>query len=115
LLFLISHEQSKEAKKALLELEEFFGRGGKPNNTKSVSAIDFVLPKQAAYAGSKEERQAVFSFLPQHHVDSIPIESRDAFGLQLTEDGMVEEQSVAYQALDAHKGSTARKKLYSPN
>lgn len=113
-----SHNQSQEAKKAISELEEFFDRGGKPNNTNNVSAIkdiknSFVLPKQAAYAGSREKRQALFSFLPQHHVESIPIEIRDAFGLQLTEDGIVEGKSVAYQALDAHQGSTARRKLYS--
>jgi len=109
-------ELSQEAKKALNELEEFFDRGGKCDGDKDTSdkiSNSFILPKQASYAGSKEERQTEYSFLPQRYIDAIPIEIRDAFGLQLTEDGRVEDQSVAYQALDAHKGSTARRKLYS--
>jgi DEAD/DEAH box helicase domain-containing protein len=106
------NELSQEAKNALHELEKFFDRGGGKDKAAKVSN-NFILPKQAAYAGSKKERQTAYSFLTQQYIDAFPVAIRDAFGLQLTEDGTVEDQSVAYQALDAHKGSTARRKLYS--
>ena len=109
-------EISKDARDAMGELRKFFNRSGKKDlddlNT-SKEESDFILPKQAAYAGSKEKRQSQYQYLSRRHVDLIPSEIRDAFGLQLTEDGREEESSLAYQALDAHKGSFARRKLYS--
>lgn len=109
-------ETSKDARDAMGELRKFFNRNGKKgldNLNTSKKESDFILPKQAAYAGSKEKRQSQYQYLSRRHVDLIPCQIRDAFGLQLTEDGREEESSLAYQALDAHKGSYARRKLYS--
>jgi len=112
---------SKKAKEALKQLEEFFDSSRMKNkdgasaksDTKSDTKETFVLPRQAAFAGSKPERGNRYAFLSRTHVDFIPNEIRDAFGLQLSDDGVEEHRSVAYTACDAHTGSLKRRKLYS--
>ncbi len=117
-------EMTKEGKAAIKELEIFFNRcrmknkDGKDEDNNSGEAMtktkeDFILKNQAAYAGSRDEKRSKYSFLPQTHIDMIPISIRDAFGLQLSPDGIEEQQSVAYRALGAHKGSSKRRMLYS--
>ena len=110
---------TKEGKAALNELEKFFNKSRKEqkdnqvNDATSKTYENFILPSQAAYAGSRDERRTKHSFLQQRHVDLVPLSIRDAFGLQLSQDGTEEQQSVTYRALDAHKGSSKRRMLYS--
>ena len=84
---------SQEAREALKQLEHFFQPSrDKSGDTKNAAACfnemgeakeAFALPRQAAYAGSRDQRPIQYGFLSQKHIEIIPNSVRDAFGLQL--------------------------------
>ena len=106
---------SKEGKEALKALKGFFSSSRLKEKDSAVKKTneDFILPRQAAYAGSRDERCTTYGFLQRKYIDRIPVSIRDAFGLQLSKDGVEEQESVSYRALDTHRGSSNRRMLYA--
>lgn len=79
-----------ESKNALKQLHQFL------DHTKWKNSRDgdcsFILPTQAAWAGSTEAREKCFGFLNENHVKMIPDVLGEALGVQLHRDNKIELQ-----------------------
>ena len=92
---------SEEGKKALESLYHLFDKNWTKNHSISkdqstsdssksrhISKHNFILPKQAAYAGSQKERPLRNSFLSNEKVKMIPTVLANAMGLKLSHESM---------------------------
>ena len=72
-----------DAKKALDQLEAFFCTKQKYNVKDKQT---FCLPKQAAFAGSRNARSSTYSFLPKEICDLVPKSLQDMLALKISQD-----------------------------
>lgn len=84
-------DYADDAKKALDQLETFLNR---KLNIKEDKMETFCLPKQAAFAGSRNARSSTFSFLPIEICHLIPKSLPDMLGIQISKDESMNDETI---------------------
>lgn len=98
------HENNHDhdANEALDQLEAFFSI---KHESKIHNKETFCLPKQAAFAGSRNARSSTFSYLPVEICKLIPKSLQDMLSLQISQDDeCVTDETIA--------GTAGKRKLY---